>query len=223
MWYYQYRKWYVLGICYIFGALTSAIRPEIKAGDFVIAADAGYAKLEGIKPDIVVGDFDSLGYIPKDKNIVRHPEHKDDTDTMLAVKLGLEKGYKRFVILGGLGGRLDHTIANIHVLSYLTENGARGCLLGENENIIMIKNSYVSFSLETGGIFSAFAYGNAARGVRLDGFLYPLKSATLTCAFPLGVSNRFTGKKARVSVSDGCLLVIWNGEIEKTDFFEDLI
>lgn len=119
-----------MGICYIFAALPSGPLPAIGPEDYVIAADAGYMQLGGIRPDLVVGDFDSLGFAPENERVVRHPARKDDTDTLLAVKLGLEKGCTRFVILGGLGGRLDHTIANIQTLSYLAARAARGCLAG---------------------------------------------------------------------------------------------
>ena len=75
-----------------------------------------------------VGDFDSLGQVPEGENIVRHPVMKDDTDMMLAVKLGLERGYTRFHIYGGMGGRTDHTIANIQTLAYIAGRGASAFL-----------------------------------------------------------------------------------------------
>lgn len=210
-----------MGVCYIVGARKSAVLPKVGEGDFVIAADAGYENLGGLKPDLVVGDFDSLGYMPAGENVVLHPKRKDDTDTMLAVKLGLEKGFDRFVIIGGLGGRLDHTLANIHALAFLVRHGARGCLIGEDESVLMLKNGSVNFSPKTKGAISVFAYGGEARGVTLSGLDYPLTDATLDCDFPLGVSNRFTGVETCVSVADGCLLVIWQGGLEDTDFLRE--
>ena len=111
--------------CYIFGAIPiDSFNLKINENDIVIAADAGIINVRkfNIKPDYIIGDFDSLGYTPTDSNTIIHPIEKDDTDTMLAVKLGFKKGYKDFRIFGGIGGRLDHTFANIQTASYIAEN-----------------------------------------------------------------------------------------------------
>jgi thiamine pyrophosphokinase len=207
-----------MGICYIFGAVPTKCVIDRKKDDLVIAADGGYRQPGCVKPDLVVGDFDSLGYVPEQENIIRHPVHKDDTDTMLAVKLGLEKGYDKFMILGGLGGRFDHTVANIQTLAYIRTHHAKGCLAGDGECAALLCNDSISFSGGGSGTVSAFAYGEEARGVTLEGLEYPLENATLTCDFPLGVSNAFTGAPAKISVIDGRLLVIWTGGLEKADF-----
>ncbi len=206
-------------ICYVMGALKDdAYQIKKKQGDIIIAADAGYENLNGQKPDIVVGDFDSLGYVPENENVIQHPVHKDDTDTMLAVKTGLNMGYEKFVILGGLGGKLDHTIANIQTLAYINEHGAAGCLAGTSLSAVLLENGDVSFDESAIGRISVFSYGKDAFGVTLEGLEYPLADARLTDCFPLGVSNAFTGLKSRVSVSNGRLLVIWEGPIDKSDF-----
>ncbi len=210
-----------MGICYIFAALPSGPLPAIGPEDYVIAADAGYMQLGGIRPDLVVGDFDSLGFAPENERVVRHPARKDDTDTLLAVKLGLEKGCTRFVILGGLGGRLDHTIANIQTLSYLAARGARGCLAGERECVILLRNGEVRFEKNCSGTVSVFAHGGTAYGVMEEGLAFPLTDATLTCDFPLGVSNAFTGVPARIAVREGQLIVIWNGRVWESDFLRE--
>jgi len=207
-----------MGICYIFGAVPTQCSFDRKNDDIVIAADGGYRQPGCAKPDFVVGDFDSLGYVPEREGVVRHPVHKDDTDTMLAVKLGLEKGYDRFIICGGLGGRLDHTEANIQALAYLRAHHAKGCLAGDQECAALLFNDFISFSGGFSGTVSVFAYGAQASGVTLKGLEYPLENATLTCDFPLGVSNAFTGVPAEISVLNGRLLVIWTGGLEKTDF-----
>ena len=101
-------------ICYVVGAmsLTPDLRPYPAPGDFVIAADRGFDSLMayGVVPNLAVGDFDSLGHIPDHNNVITLPVEKDDTDMAFAVSKGLEMGYKRFVLLGGVGGRLDHTL-----------------------------------------------------------------------------------------------------------------
>ena len=116
-----------MNICYIFGALDTPIADfKPQESDLIIAADGGYSTLTklNIKPDLVVGDFDSLGSIPENENVVKHPVKKDDTDTLLAVKIGLEKGYKTFIIYGAIGGRLDHTVATIQTAAFVAERAS---------------------------------------------------------------------------------------------------
>ena len=205
--------------CYIICALPQNHSFSPKPGDLVIAADGGYAHLGGIKPDLVVGDFDSLGYVPADEQVVRHPAEKDDTDTMLAAKIGIERGYRAFVLLGGVGGRLDHTLANIQTLAFLREHGARAALIGEDETITLLHNESLRFRAELSGTVSVFSYGAVAYGVYERGLAYALTNATLTDSNPLGVSNAFTGAPAEVSVRAGRLLVLYAGLPEDSDLF----
>ena len=138
-----------MGVCYIIAANISAyIQIEKKSDDLVIAADGGYksALENGINPDIVLGDFDSLGFVPDANNVIELPVEKDDTDTLAAVRIALGKGYKTIYIYGGLGGRTDHTIANIQTLSFIADNGGRGYLVSESEVLTVIKNSFIEFS-----------------------------------------------------------------------------
>ena len=112
--------------------LSWSLCPHPGAQDFVIAADKGYEALEayGVPPDLVVGDFDSLGRRPSHPNVIQLPSAKDDTDMVYALREGLDRGFRRFVLLGGVGGRLEHTLANLQALSWLTTQGARGVLAG---------------------------------------------------------------------------------------------
>lgn len=206
--------------CYIFCALPVISLPEISPDDLVIAADAGYKQLGGIKPHLVVGDFDSLGYVPREESVVELPVRKDDTDALFAVKLGLSRGFRRFVLLGSVGGRLDHTLANIQALAYLTTRGARGVLVGETEKITMLQNGSLNFFGTPEGIVSVFAYGGTATGVTEENLAYPLDCATVTTDFPIGVSNEFTNQPARITVEEGCLLIVWNGSYRETDLFD---
>jgi thiamine pyrophosphokinase len=206
-------------VCYIICALPQNHHFSPAPGDLVIAADGGYAHMGGIKPDLVVGDFDSLGYVPEDEQVVRHPAEKDDTDTMLAARIGIERGYRTFVLLGGVGGRLDHTLANIQTLAFLRENGARAALIGESETITLIHNEALRFRAGLSGIISVFSYGSVAYGVYERGLAYALNDATLTDTNPLGVSNAFTGEHAEVRVRDGRLVVLFAGLPEDSDLF----
>lgn len=203
-------------ICYIIGAYHGAdavIRPAV--ADLVIAADGGYAALEalGVKADLVVGDFDSLGFVPDAEEIVQHPVRKDDTDTLLAVRLGLERGSRNFVITGALGGRLDHTFANLQTLLFLREHGAKGLLYGDGTAVTAVTNG--SITIEGEGLFSVFSFDPVAKGVYLRDVSFPLEDAELINSFPLGLSNEFIGKPAVIGVADGTLLVMWQAEKEQ--------
>ena len=137
--------------CFIFAAGTFfGLRERPVPGDLVIAADAGYrvCQTAGVVPDVILGDFDSMEAPKAGDRIVRLPVEKDDTDTLAAVKLGLERGCTDFYLYGGTGGkRLDHTLANLQTLLYLRRRGARGYLYDdefvwtalENESLIVEK------------------------------------------------------------------------------------
>ena len=201
-----------MNTCVIFGAaeFDTLIAP-VAQGDLVIAADGGLAHTQklGIAPRIILGDFDSLGYVPEDAQV--YPVEKDDTDSMLAVRKGLELGCRRFILYGALDGpRLDHTVANLQTLLYLAERGARGYLVGKNHIVTAVRNETVVFPAGCTGIFSLFCFGETARGVTLTGLKYPLEGGSLESGFPLGVSNHFTGEKATVTVEAGSLIAIYD-------------
>lgn len=202
------------GICYIVGAmpLEPELLPQPQPGDLLIAADGGYASLytRGIPVDLVVGDFDSLNTVPQHPNVIRLPRIKDETDMGFAINHGLELGYTRFVLLGGIGGRLEHTVANLQQLHYLSVRGARGILAGSGQAAVSITNGTMDFPPEMSGYCSVFCQSGTAQGVTLEGLKYPLEDDQLISAFPLGVSNEFLGLPARITVKEGSLLVIWN-------------
>jgi thiamine pyrophosphokinase len=195
--------------CVIAGAGEHFYPPDIHSGDLVIAADGGFSYLEktGVRPDAVIGDFDSLTDPPAGINIVRLPAVKDDTDTAAAIKYGFCRGYKSFHIYGGTGGRLDHTLANAQCLAYIADRGGRGFLYGDGFILTcMKKGGKMAFPIGQSGAVSVFAHTNTAT-VSLSGFLYPLDNAVLSNSFPLGVSNEFTGGEAKITVADGSVLV----------------
>ena len=200
--------------CYIFGALECSVSDfKAQENDLIIAADGGYSTLKklNIKPDLVVGDFDSLGEAPENENVIKHPVKKDDTDTLLAVKIGLEKGYKSFVIFGAIGGRLDHTIATIQTATFVAENGGIAYIYDGNHTVTAIKNSTIIFKDNAKGYISIFALSGVAKGVSIKGLLYELNDAEITPYFPVGVSNEFIGKESKISVTDGILTIIFEG------------
>jgi len=182
---------------------------EPTKNDYIIAADGGYrhAQNMGLTPNCILGDFDSLGYIPEGAAVF--PVEKDDTDAMLAVRHGLKLGYEQFYIYGGMeGDRVDHTVANLQTLLYLEEAGAVGYLVGKRQIATVIKNDTLRLPEGSKGTVSVFAMGGPAKGVTIKGLQYELENGTLTPGFPLGVSNHCIGKAAELSVTDGTLLVI---------------
>ena len=197
--------------CVIFcAAECSGLARPLSPEAFVIAADGGLRHTDhlGIHPDAVLGDFDSLGYTPSGANVF--PVEKDDTDAMLAVRLGLRQGCDEFLLYGSLDGpRLDHTVANFQTLQYLADHGAAGYLIGNTAMVTVVKNGKLTFPAGLSGTISVFCMGKDAQGVTETGLYYGLKNGTLTSGFPLGVSNHFTGEKATISVENGSLLVIW--------------
>ena len=196
--------------CVIFcaGGFSTFAEP-VNEEDLVIAADGGLRHAEqcGVRPTLILGDFDSLGYTPDRAEVF--PVEKDDTDSMLAIKEGLRRGFRRFVLYGALdGARLDHTIANLQGLQYLADHGATGYLVGLRENATVLKCEKITFPAGASGILSLFCLGPEATGVNLSGFHYPLRNGTLTCGFPLGVSNHFEGEQSEISVKNGSLVMI---------------
>lgn len=201
-----------MGKCVIFcaGGFDGLIEP-ITGDDYIIAADGGYKHVKdlGLTPNCLLGDFDSLGYTP-DEALV-YPTKKDDTDAMLAVRRGLELGYRAFILYGTLDGpRLDHTIANLQLLHFLAIHGATGFLVGNTTLATVIASSSAHFEPGATGYFSLFCLGAKAEGVTLTGGEYTLNNAALTPDFPLGVSNRFTGAPVDITVKTGTVLVTWD-------------
>ena len=209
--------------CVIVGAGElglSDIKSHIKLDkqDFCIAADGGLAYLSdmGILPDLIIGDMDSLedkcllSEQYSDIMIKKLPVEKDDTDMLAAIKEGLSRGYTFFEIYGALGGRLDHTIANIQCLKFLDNHNARGILYGSDLQIELICNNKANYPKEKykkGKRISVFAFGGDAYGVTEKGLKYELENAVISHDFPIGVSNEFIGSDSMIEVKDGTLLI----------------
>ena len=198
--------------CVIFGAaeFDSLLLP-IEKDDLTIAADGGVVHCAqiGRTPDVILGDFDSLGYVPQGAQVF--PVEKDDTDVMLAIRHGLRAGYREFLIYGGMEGkRLDHTVANLQALAFLRAENARGYLIGRKLVATVIEKETVVFSADATGILSVFCLGKDASGVTIRGLQYDLENGALTADFPLGVSNHFAGTEAAITVENGKLLLMWD-------------
>ena len=211
------------GNCILIGAGDLTIS-EIPIGenDLCIAVDGGYeyCKLLEITPDYILGDFDSISEkeaenvaeiakIEKEKVIIL-PIEKDDTDMLAAIKVGLAEGYHSFRIYGGMGGRIEHTIANMQCLLYLKEHNAVGYLMDGTGMILVAKEEEISFQESLEGYMSLFSMGDQAM-VSIENMKYSLKEQEVTNSFPMGISNEFIlGKKGKVTVHKGAVVMIVN-------------
>ncbi len=191
----------------------SALAFSPQPGDYVICADNGleHARNLGIIPDLIVGDFDSCNlerFSVSEQELIRYPSEKDDTDTMIAIKEGIKHGAEEFLFLGCLGGRIDHTIANIQSLLYLKKRGCRGMLVDENHRVFLNDGESTEIKRISGYHLSVFALSERCEGVTLERVKYPLKNAVLTNSFPLGISNEFLEDTAKVTIGRGDALLI---------------
>lgn len=199
-------------LCVIFGA-ADVYTPRKKFGknDLIIAADGGYTAAinAGLTPDVVIGDFDSGKAPTNAAHVIKLSRDKNDTDMLAAVKLGLRREYKTFVLYGGTGGRLDHTQANIATLAYLNSFGARGFLIDRDSIATVITDDKFTIPKTARGTVSVFAYGGDASGVTLKNLSYCLNDAELSPAYPVGVSNATASGDGVVSVKRGSLLIFF--------------
>jgi len=213
-----------LARCIIITSWQSALLKEsfdFRKDDYIICADGGYyhARAEGILPDLIVGDFDSsdFAHINEDLSysgishgcrIVRTAAEKDDTDTMICLKYGLDHGFDEFFAIGGLGGRLDHTLANLQAMSYAVDHG-KTIWFFDGKNRATLRNpGRLSVNKAEGYYISLFSYGEYCEGVCIQGVKYPLNNHRLDHSFPLGVSNEFLDETAEISHTHGKLLII---------------
>lgn len=213
----------VLSRCIIITSYQSAaIRSyfDFHEDDFIICADGGYscARAEAIKPHAVIGDFDSVSFdlVGKDPAlletgspcIIRVAAEKDDTDTMICLKYGMDQGFDDFRVLGGLGGRLDHTVANLQTMAFAVDQGKSIWFLdGKNRAALKNPGAFTVPRLN-GNKISLFSFGECCEGVTIRGVKYPLENHLLRNSFPLGVSNEFFDEAAEISHTAGKLLII---------------
>ena len=188
-------------------------KPE--KGDLVIAADAGYltAQKMGITPDVLLGDFDTLGVenIPEGIECLRVPAEKNDTDTQLAVSTAIERGAKEITIIGGVSGRLDHTLSTLSILEDLWErkNDRIYAILTDGKNRVrFLRNSGTILPRSQYRYFSLIAADELVKGVTLEGCKYPLKNGRISRRHQWAVSNEITGNCALVEISRGGVWVV---------------
>ena len=183
-----------------------------KGDDLIIAADSGCrnAIKLGVTPNIVLGDLDSLEekVIPDSAELLRVPAEKDFTDTQLAIDTALKKGANDIVIVGGLGGRLDHTLSNLGILEDLSAKRVHAVMLDGKNRIRYINSTSTLIARSGYRYLSLLCLSEKAKGVSVEGCKYPLKNATLERRFQYAVSNEIVGNCALISVRKGGVFVI---------------
>lgn len=206
------KRWVILGAADIEN--YAPVKKKLQSDDFIVCADGGQKHLDplGVKPSLFLGDFDSSEKPQTDIETLIYPVEKDDTDTLIAVKEGIKRGCKNFLILGGTGGRLDHTFANIQTLLYAEKHGASAALADDRNFAFILKNDTAFVEKNEGEKVSVFAFDSAVSGVSLEGFKYKFSNGSLFSHFPLGVSNEITAPQGKITVKKGTLLVIISKE-----------
>lgn len=189
------------------------LQPPVPDAQLYICADAGLQLAQSlqIEPDWIVGDFDSLGAVPTGNNVMAVSPNKDDTDTILAAKYALSHDCTELIFYGALGGRLDHTIANIQMLRMIHTAGGQGVLVDAHHWVTLHYPGSIQYQ-KYGTYFSVFAMTPQCEGVTLEGVQYPLNHGILHNDFPLGVSNQVLGDQVTVTLEKGELLLIFSSD-----------
>ena len=201
--------------CVIISGSPDTNVEEIKSlctsDDFIVCADSGYsfAKKAGLTPNLIIGDFDSLKEeLPQNTEVVKLNTHKDDTDTEHCVMECIRRGYKDFLLLGSIGGRTDHTFANIATLAFLSEYNYNGIARNNGEEIRILKEGSYEMNNKKGIIFSVFPYGCESVNVTYKGAEYMLNNTTLTYNVSRGISNVFVDDEAEITINRGRAILL---------------
>ncbi len=204
-----------MGKCIIIAASDFDQKLLIKENnDFLIVADAGYDNFKKITNlnnkdiNLLIGDFDSLKEIPNDVNIRKLNPIKDDTDVLDAIKYALDLGYKEFELYGCVGGRVEHSLANISALAFIKFNGGHGRIINDKQIIELLEEEDIEFDEHNEGYISVFAFSEKAK-VSIHNMKYNLNEQVLSNDFPLGIDNEFIGKQSKIEVHSGKVLIIY--------------
>lgn len=197
--------------CIIVGAGNFNEKEILKEeNDLIIAVDGGYnyCSLLNLEVDILIGDMDSLESIPENINKYIYNKEKDETDTYLAVQYGIKQGFEEFILYGCLGGRLEHTIANIQIIADLCKKGIKIKIVDENTKIYMLnKNEAKEIEGLKNKYISIFSYSEKST-ISLKGLKYNVLCKDITNDYPLGIDNETIGGNGNIYVHDGLVLVI---------------
>lgn len=211
-----------MGRCIIIAPLYRGEVPSLiekQPGDLIICADGGYdaAVRYGIRPDLIIGDFDSARTEPPADGtpVVRLPWHKDDTDMVVCLRAGRERGYTEFLLTGCLGGRFCHSLANLNCLYDCALRGETAWMADGINQVRVLTPGRYTLPFPTGCRFlSLIAYTPLVRGICLTGTEWELHDAELTNRYPLGVSNQAApgSSEAELSFTEGALVLVFAAE-----------
>lgn len=181
----------------------------IEEDAYIICADSGYDKALscGITPDLLIGDFDSIKSIPDGVEIIKAPIRKDDTDTMLAIKTAISKGYEDITLVSAFSGRMDHSLANLSALCYMSEQGITGRIFGDTCNGYFLNEESMTFMPDKSRHLSVFPCTDTAI-VSIVGAEYEVHSIEMKKSFPIGVSNEFTDLPCIITAHKGSVFVL---------------
>ncbi len=194
----------------------SFCKAYVEQADIIICCDGGmhHTKALGIKPDYIVGDFDSAmpevleEYRRMGISIRQFPTHKDETDMQLGLFLAMEQGATQITMIGGIGDRFDHTLANAHLLLHLLKNGVKGVLVNEKNRVELIDKETILYG-KKGDLVSTIPLSMIVEGVTLEGLEYPLTDYNLALDDTvIAISNVMMGEEAKVSIKSGYLFVM---------------
>lgn len=187
-----------------------AVRQKISKDDYFIYCDSGlkHKNKLGFEPSLIVGDFDSYENPNIDTETIVLPCEKDDTDTYFAVKEAVRRGFDDFLLIGAVGGRLDHTLGNISILLYLFAEGKRAELIDDYSEMQIVSNETV-FVDSSYSYFSLLNISGESEGITVKNAKYPLENATITCEYQYGISNEPLPEKiSEITVKKGKMLLI---------------
>ena len=192
------------------------VRSFLKPEDYYIFCDSGLFHKEGlnVEPDLIIGDFDSHEKVDTGSEIITLPEMKDDTDSRSGVKLALKRGFKDFLLLGMTGRRMDHTLCNLYLLSYIKSHHGKALIVDDWSEMEVVEKEEVFIS-DTYAYFSLIAWKGKCEGVNIENALYPLSSAVIEPEYQYGISNEPLKGGSRVWVEKGSLLLIKDWRKEK--------
>ena len=186
------------------------IRDYLCEDDYIVFCDSGLKHIDslGVKPNLIVGDFDSHDNPNLEVETIVLPCEKDDTDTVFAVKEALKRGFNEFLLIGVIGARLDHTLGNVSILMYLDSLSKKGVIIDDYSEMEIVSKE-PAFIEDSFAYFSLINVSGKAKGVVIENAKYPLDNAEITCEYQYGISNEvIKGEIAKVSVSDGQLLLV---------------
>ena len=186
------------------------VKDALKSDDFFIFCDGGLKHMDalGVKPNLIIGDFDSASNPHMDVETITLPCEKDDTDTFYAVKEAVKRGFEEFLLVGVVGNRFDHTMGNISILLYLDSLGKKGTIIDDYSEMEVVSDKPV-YVEDKYSYFSLLNMTGCAKGIKIEGAKYPLEDGEITCDYQYGISNEvLPGGKACVTVEEGRLLLV---------------